>query len=288
MTVGDSENYIASKDPITTGHGVDVTGAIWFIATELIYDFHRIVIDNGGFKPSNFLKAMENVRKSSVELVNISGGLHHTDCEQRCRICKATREVAASGKVVVAAAGDTTDGDSKGMYCPALSNKAISVGAFETRCECPMPSGPGSAGIGPDSLPPGAYWIKEQQTGTVSGPTNEAFCSFKQCTPAHTCDAHRSEVVWDENVDHRNGEPDVYAPHHVLRNDGSGPYIGLGTSFAAATVTGALADILSTVATERPMPTKDEVLDTVRQLDTTVGETEARKFDSELLLGMLR
>lgn len=283
--VSKKENYIASSEPVTTRHGHDILHIISEYAPEAIYETHRIIIGNGEFKPSNFLKAMGDIQNRSVDIVNISGGKHHMDCKRRCRICKAARKVVESGTIVVAGAGNTFDDDnSKTLYCPALCGNTIAVGSYETRCGLRIGEDEGTDlhQTVPQNLhPPNSYWVRDSKAASDGEPTNTAFCSGRGCSKWHSCSNYREERLSELNISFTKGEPDVFAPDHYpfQRQDGT---VGLdvGTSFATAVVSGALADILSTVAKHRTLPTTDEVMDAIRNIPTTVEGTSQRKFNS--------
>ncbi|WP_436903276.1 S8 family serine peptidase [Halovenus halobia] len=281
------KNYIASDDAVTAVHGFRMLRIIQEYAPESLYETHRIIIDSGEFKPSNFLKAMSDIKGRSVDIVNISGGKHHTGCKQRCRICKATREVIESGTIVVAGAGNQYEGESKTLYCPALCSDAIAVGSYETRFGLQVNE---DADVGvyrtvPQNIyPPNAYWIRDSKMASDGEPIDIAFCSGRGCSEWHSCENNRIEQLSDLNVSFSDGEPDVFAPDHYpfQRRDGT-LGIDVGTSFATALVSGALADILSTVAQERPLPQPEEVMEAIRNTPTTVEGTSQRKFNSQAI-----
>jgi len=285
IVTGVEENYVASKEVLTTPHGQHVLHIISEYAPEAIYDIHRIVIESGEFNPSNYLKAMGNVRDRSVEVVNISAGKHHEDCNQRCRICKAASEVVDSGTIVVAGAGnDAGGGERKSLYCPALGTDTIAIGSYETRCGFDMQQKTGSLyRTVPQSIhPPGAYWSRNSELSPEPEPTNIPFCSRQGCSEFHSCEDYQKERLSDINVSFRQGEPDVFAPdHYIIPCEDGTPRIRTGTSFAAALVSGALADILSSVMNHRPFPTPEEVIEAIHSIPTTVEGTSQRKFNSQ-------
>jgi len=289
---GVEENYIACTDTLTTTHGANILHMISEYAPESIYDTHRIIVDNGKFKPSNFLKAMENIKNRSVDIVNISGGKHHSDCSEKCRICRAARKVVDSGTIIVAGAGNQLLGDEeKSLYCPALCADTIAVGSYETRCGLkikPETEGDLFQTVPHALFPPGAYWVRNTEAANAGEPTYTPFCSGRGCYEGHSCDDHRQEQLSPINVSFKHGEPDVFAPdHYVVERLDETPGIEAGTSYAAALVSGALADILSTVADRRPLPTPGEVNGAIRSIPTTVEGTSQRRFDSGALFQIL-
>lgn len=285
-----NENYVASNDPLTTAHGYFVLSTIWYYSFESLYELHRVVASDGRFKVSNFLKAMSNVAKSSVDIVNTSGGIHHRDCNQRCRVCKATNEVVESGTIVVAGAGNDLDGEEKSIYCPALSESTISVGSFEGVCGY-SPDEKHGGGIqrrSPSVKPPGAYWVTDDEATIDWEPVDIPYCSLQGCSPYHDCSDHRIERIPDRNVSFDEGSPDVFAPdHYVYERDSGAPGLRVGTSFATAVVTGALGEILSVVAKERVFPSPSEVNRAINNISTGVGSTFHRKFDGQQMLDQL-
>ncbi|WP_080504332.1 S8 family serine peptidase [Haloarcula amylolytica] len=284
LTTGKQQNYIASDDPFTTPHGANVLGAISWYAPDAIYDLHRIVIDSGDIKPSNCLKAMAEIRDGSVDIANISAGVHHADCQQQCRMCQAAQEVADSGTIIVAGAGNDLHGQEKTMYCPALSDHTISVGSFEAVCTCSVSNSRSRYRQTPEIFPPGAYWIRETANEHPGEPVNQTFCSRRNCAPGHTCDTYRKERISDQSVDFRLGEPDVFAPDHLAYERPTGAAgIERGSSYATAIVSGALGGILSKLSEERVLPTPDEINHALNRLNETVGNTPYRRFDSESL-----
>lgn len=292
VVTGKTENYVASSEPITNLHGLQILHIISEYAPEAIYETHRVTIDNGNFKPSNFLKAMYAVKQSSVDILNISGGKHHKDCKQHCRICTATSEVVDSGTIVVAGAGNSNNEPEKTLYCPALYDGAIAVGSYESRCGFQIFESEKSNQYRtvPQNLhPPGSYWVTGSPEAPDIEPANIAFCSRRGCSDWHSCVNNRKEQLSDVNVSFARGEPDVFAlDHYPYRRADGTVGIDTGTSFATALVTGALADILSTVAERRPLPTPDQVMDAIRNIPTTVDGTSQRKFDSEAVYRNLR
>lgn len=292
IVTGVEQNYIASTDPITTPHGFNVLHIIAEYAPEAIYDTHRVITDSGEFKPSNFLKAMDNIRSRSVDIVNVSAGRHHSDCGGRCRICHATNKVVGDGTIVVAGAGNQMPGDEeKSLYCPALSNKAIAVGSYEARCGLTLKqrtNGDLYRTVPHALFPPGAYWVRNTEAASRGEAVYTPFCSRRGCSKHHSCEEYRQEQLSAINVSFKHGEPDVFAPDQYVieRMDGT-PGIDRGTSFAAALISGALADILSTIVEDRVLPTPSELREAIRSISTTVEGTSQRRFDSTELYRIL-
>ena len=284
VTVGRQENYIASEEALTTPHGANILDTIQWYASEAIYDLHRIVVDGGDMKPSNCLKAMANIRDSSVDIVNISAGKMHDDCQQQCRLCDAAKAVAESGTVVVAAAGNDVRNDGNTMYCPALSDQTISVGSFESVCTREISLANGQKIYRPSLTihPPGAYWIRDTKHASEGEPVDQPFCSCRNCMPGCTCAEYRKEQLSPQTIKFDHGEPDVFAPDHlIVERDNGEAGIERGSSYATAIVSGALAGVLSTLSEQRVLPRPEEVNRAISSINQTVGDTPHRRFDSK-------
>lgn len=286
ITIGQQVNYIASNDPFTTIHGVHVLTTIHAYAPDALYDLHRIVVNSGEMKPSNSLKAMANIRDSSVEIANISAGKHHENCQQQCRLCEAAKQVAESGTLIVAGAGNDVTNEGKSMYCPALSDHVVSVGVFEALCTCD----PGQSNSGDlydttaNIHPPGAYWVRKTPESMRREPTDQPFCARHACSPRHSCRQYRQERPSNYNITFQPREPDVFAPDHiVIEHDDGIAGLETGSSYATAIVSGALTSVLGTVAKNRVLPQPAEVIDAIGRIGRTVGDTRYRRFDSEAL-----
>ena len=242
------ENYVASGERDTTGHGSKVLYFIQEFAPEAVYNFFRVVATDKKFKPSNLLKALDSIRNKDIDLVNISAGKHHKNCSGKCRLSSAIDELVREGTVIVAGAGNTKEGKSLGVFCPAKSSNSIAVGMSESICEA-SPSNQ-SMPIGVDSLesrPPGAYYAK-RQSGYQYYP-DETYCGYNGCSPMHSCENNRRIKYWDGNVEWEDTIPEIVAPGHlpIVDTHGTEAKLEPGTSYSAATVTGGLACVLSEI-----------------------------------------
>lgn len=184
VTTDVPENYVASSADDTTGHGSKVVEMLQSFAPDSTYKMFRVIAEDGEFRPSNFLKVMQDVRTSSIDIVNVSAGKFHEDCAARCRISEAVDAVARDGSVVVAGAGNRKPDRPLGVFCPAKAGESIAVAMSETLCTATP--GESYTPIGSQSPnPPGAYWATSSPE--VPFYPNDAYCSYKRCSPFHEC-----------------------------------------------------------------------------------------------------
>lgn len=253
ITIDFPENYVASDETDTTGHGTRVLDLISLFAPESIYKPLRVVAGDEKFKPSNFLKAMDDVRNANIDLVHISAGKYHENCGGRCRICEAVELVIRDGSVVVAGAGNRKEDRSLDVFCPARSPSSLAVGMSETLCTTSIdnPSLP----VGADSpRPPGAYWV-DVDSDYPFYPT-DTYCSYQSCSPFHECKNNRKTRYWEGNVDWDQYIPEVVAPGHkpLIDTNQLRGYIEPGTSYSAAVVSGGIAIVMSELFPDLPSP----------------------------------
>lgn len=285
VTIDIPENYVASNDRDTTGHGTSVLNLISLLAPESIYKPLRVIAEDGKFKPSNFLKAMNDVRNGNIDLVNISAGKYHDNCGGRCRICEAVDVVIEEGSLVVAGSGNRKVDEPLDVFCPARSSNSIAVGMSETLCTA-SPSVNSSMPFGvEDPRPPGAYWVNVDSDSPYY--PDASYCSYRNCSPFHTCENNRRIEYWDGNVDWNHYIPEVVAPGHrpvVDRQQGRGE-IEPGTSYSTAVVSGGIATVMSGVFPNRPSPhrVKRAVEATSQDLDCGI----VGKFDMKGLRDVL-
>jgi hypothetical protein len=264
---------------VTSPHGYNVTNIISKVAENANYNFFRIVADDKKFKVSNFLKAIEDVIEQDLDIVNISSGSHHENCRRLCRICDAINNVVSNNIVVVAGAGNAID-ENKSMHCPAFHDEVISVGGFHTYCTLDPSSMGSTPGFRPSpSLPPNCYYLEKPEVAENPELYDQHLCGQGACTPVNECEDFRREVIWDGNIDMGTSEPTVFGPSHFAVCLENGDLLfKTGTSFSTAYVTGCLAGIFG--ALNRPNPTPSEVKSAISVRNTTVGDTNHRKFDS--------
>lgn len=245
-------NYVASDERDTTGHGTKITSILDSFSPRSEYKPHRVVAPDGEFRPSNFLKAMDDVRNDNVDVVNISAGKYHDDCEGQCRLCTAVDNVTREGSVVIAGAGNRKEERSLDVFCPARSSNSIAVGMSETLCDATPPRDRGSLRTVGQIRPPGAYW----GTGDREEPyyPDGAYCSHRGCSPFHECRDNRRITYWNGNVERNDYLPEVVAPGHLPMVDHAGGEYVLepGTSYSTAIVTGCVATVMSELFPDLP------------------------------------
>lgn len=247
------ENYVASSDQDTTGHGSKVVGMIQPFAPDSTYKLFRVIAEDGTFRPSNFLKAMEDIRSSNNDVVNVSAGKFHENCASRCRISEAVDTVVRDGSIVVTGAGNRTSERQLGVFCPGKSTESIAVGMSETLCTA-TPQDTSTPMGAQQPRPPGAYWANSGSEFPFY--PEDAYCSYKRCSPFHECDDNRKTVYWDGNVDWHDYVPEVVAPGHKPIFDRESDLFELepGTSYSTAVVSGCIATVLSEVFPDVPSP----------------------------------
>lgn len=244
-----------------------------------------MIAEDGTFKPSNFLKALADVRGSNIDVINISAGKYHNNCRGRCRICEAVEAVTREGSVVIAGAGNRTEERSLDVFCPAQSSESIAVGMSETLCTASPRKNPSPpVGMG-DARPPGAYWV-DMEAESMFHPDG-SYCSYRSCSPFHECNDNRQTVYWNGNVDWNDYIPEIVAPGHkpAIDTQNGSAHIEPGTSYSAAVVSGGVATVLSEILPNSfsPQRIKRGVETSSRDLDCgMVG-----KFDMKQLLNIL-
>lgn len=232
---------------------------------------------------------MDDVINSTADIVNLSAGRYHGDCMQNCRICKAAEKVADEGKIIVSGAGYSTEDQDKTLYCPAYSNRTISVGSFVSECTCEVAHSSQGDISGPsvEHPAPGAYKLENDYEDV--DPYNLAVCGYRDCSPIHSCSEYLDERPVKNDVSASLGHPDVYAPSHTIsRRDNGEIYYETGTSFSTAIVSGALSAIISELHGSRPIPNVKEVRSAITQSGETVGDTNRPKLDMESIYHYLR
>ena len=283
-----SENYVASGERDTTGHGTKVIDLLLTVAPDSSYKPMRIIADDKEFKPSNFLKAMDDILDANIDVVNISAGKYHHNCAGQCRICEAVDEVVRDGSVVVAGAGNRKEDKELDVFCPARSSESIAVGMSETLCTITA-SKKSEFPYRPDKLrPPGAYWVDiDHIDSTTEDLPDDTYCGYNACSPFHTCENNRKTIYWGGNVNWNYYVPEVVAPGHkplVDYDDGTG-LIEPGTSYSTAVVSGGIATVLSEVFPDLPSPQRVK-----RVIEATSRDLESGivgKFDMQRLRDQL-
>lgn len=247
--VNRTRNYVASDDDLTNRHGADVLDIVHHLSTESVFNFYRVTVENGTFKSSNLLRALDDARRHGVAVLNLSLGVAHADCGGRCRVCDAARRIAEDGVFVVAAAGNRLADENDTVRCPARTEGVLSVGASVTRCTASVET----------ERPPGSYWVDHADEFLAETPnehvySDEPFCGKRGCSPDHRCSANRTERVAAVTVSERD-EIDVLAPGHFPREGVYGCRLDCATSFSTAVVSGIAAALLSEL---RPVGSEPE------------------------------
>lgn len=203
---------------------------------------------------------MEAARRRPIDVLNLSLGVHHDACLGRCRSCKAVDTVVSEGTTVVAAAGNDTSQSGESVYCPGLASRAITVSTLIS--ECTARPGRASEPKGPhtgDYRAPNAHWIRNPDISESTDSeylTERCFCSYNNCGPGFVCEKNRREFGWEKNPRPSEAKPEVLAPGLQPTIMEVGPAMAIGTSYSAAVVSGALAEILSELYSRgsRPSP----------------------------------
>jgi len=224
------------------------------LAPQATYKTFRVIAENGTFRPSNFLKAMQAIVEGNIDVVNLSAGKFHPNCNGECRICMAVEDVTNSGTIVVPGAGNKTRDKNRSVFCPAKSAETIAVGASETLCTA-SPEGDTSTLIqGPSGRPPGSYWVKRDDPPPFYPDQN--YCGHGGCSPFHDCENNQKTIYWNGNVEWKDYLPEVVAPGHIfLESETTGQTtLEPGTSYSCAVVSGGIATVMSDLLPKSPSP----------------------------------
>jgi len=262
-------NYVADDSPDTTGHGEDVLELLGYFAPAATFDLYRVVAENRYAKRGNLVQAIADASSRSVDILNLSVGVHHHeepdgDCGGHCRVADEARLAIESGTTVVAAAGNREKRDSLAVHCPAVLDDAISIGGFVSHCrKDPI-----------ESEDSGQYWVLDAET--LIGP----YCGQRGCGRDDECEDYRYEKPWQGNVSFHNAVPDVLAPVHHPAGTEAEPTLQSGTSFGTPVVTGSLAAIISDLAELDDDPSPAEFRRAMSIGATEIDEGVLQKFDA--------
>lgn len=271
-------------------HGYYTTRVISRTATDNNYHFYRIIAEDREFRVSNFLKALADAKADDLDLINISAGVHHSDCGGRCRPCQATQAVVNSGAIVVAGAGNDLDSVGESLYCPAYVDEAIAVGAFHTKCgNTVQPYGDRFPyRLNPVKRPPFCYYLEQPDTGDDGELYGEQMCGQRGCNEFTACSDYKAEELWAGNVDFSTARPDLFAPSHTMLVDMEDrARYQEGTSFSTAYVTGSLAGVFGALSSRASSPTPSEVKSAITMINDTVGGTSWRKYNGTTIYEFL-
>lgn len=195
--------------------------------------YYRIIDEEGEYAIWDLIQALEDVKHSDMDIVNLSLGRHKPNCHGNCRECRVIEQVTESGTHVVAAAGE---GESKiGTWCPSKSSHSIAVGGFQDLCRF-------SPHVAPQSL-----WVQRSDPDPDEDSHSENYCSHLGCNERMECGRNRRRQSWPKNIDLQQNPPNTLSPvHHVFENEDEAD-IEEGTSFSAGYVSGSLAAIFSLI-----------------------------------------
>lgn len=277
MPINERKNFIYSTKPDTTGHGTDVCTIASFFAPKALFNFYRVVIEHDplfdNVREGNLLKAIYAAENSNMDVLNMSVGIHHSNCQQRCRIADAVRSATESGVTIVAAAGNKRSGKELGLYCPALIDEAIAVGGFISKCDEEVKDTPSS----------GQYWTMTED-GDYIGP----FCGYETCPSEYPCSRNRQELYWGGNIEQPGQKPDILAPVAYPKESEKGVSLEGGTSYAAPIVSGSITRICSELFNSGISPNPDQIKNAIVQTGDPVQNTDVKKFNAENTLKWLR
>lgn len=246
-----------------------------------MFHLYQVVAEDARYRVSNFLKALDTANRANLEIINVSLGVYHDDCDGECRSCEAVNRVVDSGTTVIVAAGTRRKGSHESTYCPGLSTKALTTSVVVPSCTA-KPENTSPRGFIRKWRPPNALWMLQQ----AEGPTEEEvyfysdnLCSFEYCAPRVGCKNNRVEEPWEFNPEPDSGKPDILAPGFHATATPRGLRVATGTSYSAAMTSGAIAEILGELfnlgQTASPSKIKEAVVDsgkivqgsTIRKLD---------------------
>jgi subtilisin family serine protease len=216
----------------------------------------------GDVREGNLLKAIAAAESSGIDVLNISAGIHHRNCQQRCRIADAVRTATESGITIIAAAGNRKSGEELGVYCPALIDEAIAVGGFISKCDEDIQNTDTS----------GQYWTVEDDK--YIGP----FCGYETCPSEYPCSRNRQELYWDKNVEQPDQRADILAPTAYFKESEKKVTLDGGTSYAAPIVSGSIVRIFSELLTSGVKPDPSQIKEAVTRTGDPVQNTDIKKI----------
>lgn len=235
------------------------------------------------------LKALDAARSAGVDLLNVSAGKHRPDCDQNCRICVAVRRTIDEGVCVVAGAGNRRSDAALSLFCPALQDGVISVGAYEAVCTTVLRGEQPLYRQSPPVMPDGSYWVTPPSgLDEHHGYPDDHYCGYLGCTLGKGCKDNRAERPWEGNVSYHRGQADVLAPcHRPERTQKGEPFLQSGTSYATPIVTGALAMVLGELFEAGKSPTPAQIKRAVVSRASPIDKGPVGKLDVEAVLNEL-
>lgn len=277
MAIDERKNFIYSIKPDTTGHGTDVCTIAAFFAPKSLFSFYRVVIESSPFsddlREGNLLKAISAAENHGIDVLNMSVGIHHSNCQQQCRIGDAIRSATESGVTIVAAAGNTKPDRELGLYCPALIDEAIAVGGFISRCDEEIQN----------TTTSGQYWAATEDDKCI-GP----FCGYETCPSEYPCSRNRQELYWDRNVEKLDQKPDILAPVAYPKEYNGIVTLDGGTSYATPIVSGSIARVFSELFLNGIRPNPGQIKAAIVRTGDPVQGTNIKKFNAGNTLEWLK
>lgn len=254
---------------------------IGFLSSDSNMYFYQVVDDYGVYKVSNLLKALGAANQADLDIINVSLGLFHAECEGSCRSCVAVNEVVDSGTSVVVAAGTFVPDEKESVFCPGLASRALTTGVLVPECSATPPDD-GIYGVSRDWKPPGSLYV----ISTEKAPDEQEryfqtdnYCSYQACAPSYECDRHRREREWQYNPEPNQGKPDILAPGVTPWHSDWGWRLATGTSYSAAMTSGAVAEVLGELFSRGRSATPSEVKTAVKARGDTVSGSNVRKLN---------
>lgn len=277
------ENYVASEESDTTGHGTAVFDHVSAVASEAVYNFYRIIAEDpdtgrGRAKRSNVVRAIAAAVEHGIDVLNLSLGVCHDeedgyDCGGKCRIGDEARwAIEERDLTIVAAVGNAPTADA--VTCPGLVDEVIGVGGFVSLCTNDVA----------DCADCSQYWVHDDE---LYGP----FCGQRGCVDGETCERRRKEVLWRGNAPFVNAEPDVLAPaiHASGNNRKRDASLRSGTSFATPLVTSSLVSVLSDLIVEEgEHPSPEEFQQAITEASKPIGDGDYAKYAESETFEVLR
>ncbi|WP_394295092.1 S8 family serine peptidase [Halococcus hamelinensis] len=253
------------------------------------FHLYRTIAEDRLFTPQNMLKALDAARNAGVDLLNVSAGKHRPDCNQNCRLCVAAKRIINDGVCVVAGAGNRRRDEPLSLFCPALQDDVISVGAYEAVCTTDVGGEQPLHRQTPTIRPNGSYWLSPpSESDGWYGYPRDHYCGYLGCTPDISCENNRLERPWERNISYQRGQPDVLAPCHQLDTTSDGePFLASGTSYAAPIVTGSLAMILGELFNRGKNPNPKQIQRAIVGETVPIDKGPVGKLNVEAVLNRL-
>lgn len=149
-SIKDSVDFTGEGVEDQNGHGTMVTLLLLMTAPDAGL-FNVKVMDSEGLgSEENLIEGIKWSAGKGANVINLSVGVYREECKGDCKICRAAKDAAKAGALVVAAAGN----EPGKTCCPAKADSGVrSVGAynFDNKEMAPY------SGIGKTVAPAGKY-----------------------------------------------------------------------------------------------------------------------------------